>query len=343
MGWAAARSWRDVSADATTLRAAGAARRVLVGSAVSSAQLHDSRLVEILAQQCGIVVAGNEMKWRHIHPDEGRYDFAAGDELVSFAEKNGMSVRGHNLCWHNSMPDWLAKVATKDNAAQILEGHIAAVAGHYAGKLHSWDVVNEAIEVADGRADGLRNSLWMQLLGERYLAIAFAAAQRADAKALLTYNDYGLDGDSEYHEKRRKVALALLRWFRTNKIPIQALGLQSHLKARENRTDFSGLRTFLKEVAALDLQIFVTELDVDDSELSGNAERREREAASVAREYLEEVLKHPQVTVVLTWGMVSHSRRAKDGADAGHVELPYREDLQPSEFFRAMVEALQKG
>jgi endo-1,4-beta-xylanase len=138
------------------------------------------------------------------------------------------------------------------------------------------------------------------------------------------------------------VALPLLQWFRKNKIPIQALGLQSHLKAKEKSTDYSGLRKFLKEVTALDLQIFVTELDVDDSELSADAERREREAASVAREYLEVVLKQPQVTAVPTWGMVSHSRHGKDG-DSGHVELPYSESLQPSAFFGAMVEALQKG
>jgi len=326
-----------------TLRAAGAGRKILVGSAVSNAQLHRAEIAAILAEQCSIVVAENEMKWKRVHPEQEQYDFSTGDELVRFAEKNSISVRGHNFCWHNSMPDWLGKTATKENAAQLLESHIMTVAGHYAGKMHSWDVVNEAIEVGDGRPDGLRNSLWMQLLGERYLAMAFHAAQQADPKALLTYNDYGLEGDSEYHEKRRKVALALLKWFRTNKIPIQALGLQSHLKGKEKRTDYSGLRRFLDDVAALDLQIFVTELDVDDTELGGNTEKKEKESAAIAKEYLETVLQHPQVTAVLTWGMVSHGSDAKHGGEAGHRALPYDENLRPTAFLGAMVEGLQKG
>jgi endo-1,4-beta-xylanase len=340
---AAAWPWESAGADATTLRAAGAGRHILVGSAVSNVQLHRAEIASILAEQCSIVVAENEMKWKRVHPEQDHYDFTMGDELVRFAEKNSISVRGHNLCWHNSMPDWLGKVATKENAAQLLESHILTVAGRYAGKIHSWDVVNEAIELGDGRRDGLRNSLWMQLLGERYLAMAFHAAQQADPKALLTYNDYGLEGDSEYHEKRRKVALALLKWFRTNKIPIHALGLQSHLKGTEKGTNYSGLRRFLDDVAALDLQIFVTELDVDDTELGGNAEKKAKEAAAIAKEYLETALKHPQVTAVLTWGMVSHGSKAKPKGEAGHRALPYDENLQPTAFLGAMVEALQKG
>jgi endo-1,4-beta-xylanase len=46
-----------------TLRAAGATRNVLVGSAISNSQLHNPVLAALLAKQCNIVVAENEMKW----------------------------------------------------------------------------------------------------------------------------------------------------------------------------------------------------------------------------------------------------------------------------------------
>src|SRR3954447_4040632 len=51
---------------------------------------------------------------------------------------------------------------------------------HYRGRIHSWDVVNEAINVDDGHPDGLRKSQWLNLLGPQYLDIAFTAAAKAD-------------------------------------------------------------------------------------------------------------------------------------------------------------------
>lgn len=334
-------SWQNKTTESTTLRSEGMARNVLVGSAVSNKELHTPGFAQILREQYSIVVPQNEMKWSRTHPEQDRYDFKAADELVAFAEQHSIKVRGHNLCWHEAVPVWLEKVATQENAARLLREHITTVAGHFAGKIHSWDVVNEAIEVGDGRPDGLRNTLWMQLLGERYLAIAFHAAQQADPRALLTYNDYGLEGDSDYHEKRRTVALALLKWFRKNSIPIQALGLQSHLKGRAERTDYSRLQDFLKEVAALDLQIFVTELDVQDDELPGNAKQRAKKAAEGCKEYLEAVLKNSRVTALLTWGMASYQKK-RDGKIVGHIALPYDEHLRSSPFLGAIEDALQK-
>jgi endo-1,4-beta-xylanase len=324
------------SEESNTLRAAGATRNVLVGSAVSNSQLHNPALTAFLDEQCNIVVAENEMKWIQIHPEPERYDFAKGDELVDFARRNSLLVRGHNLCWHEAQPPWLKTIATQDDAARVLREHIFAVAGHYAGNIHSWDVVNEAIAPEDKRSDGMRKSSWLELLGLDYIAIAFRTAAEADPKALLTYNDYGLEGDDLEHEQRRVVALALLRWMRHNRIPIHALGLQSHLTAQSGpRPNWHGLNSFLKQVAKLDLQVFVTELDILDSDFPASGLKREKEDAELCRRYLENVLMHPQVKAVLTWGLVSHEWH-------GHRALPLDEELRPTPFLTAMLEALRK-
>jgi endo-1,4-beta-xylanase len=132
------------------------------------------------------------------------------------------------------------------------------------------------------------------------------------------------------------VALALLRWMRNNRIPIHALGLQSHLKARFGPwPDWGPLHDFLKQVTKLNLQVFVTELDIDDSDLPGDAKEREELAAALCKDYLKNVLKHPQVTAVLTWGLVSRELGT-------HRALPLDENLRPAPFFTAMLDALQK-
>jgi endo-1,4-beta-xylanase len=335
--------------ESDTLRSAAATRDMVFGSAVSNQQLHNPALAAILAQQCSIVVAENEMTWMQIHPEPDRYDFTAPDELVTFAKANSMLVRGHNLCWHDAQPPWLTDSITPDNAARLLEEHIHAVAGRYAGRIHSWDVVNEAIEIdpQHNSSDGLRNSLWRQLLGPRYIAIAFHAAAKADRKALLTYNDYGLEEDGAYNELRRGAAIALLKWMRKNRIPIDAVGLQSHLKARlPEAPNWGGLHSFLRQVAKLELQVFVTELDIDDSDLGPDRASREEWAAWLCRDYLKNVLSHRHVTAVLTWGLVSHGTYWNGNVgyayDAADRALPLDENLKPTPFLAAMLGALQK-
>jgi endo-1,4-beta-xylanase len=334
---------RPLSDQPITLRDAAQTRNILAGSAISNSQLHNQAIAAILAEQCSIVVAGNEMKWDHIHPEPGRYDFKAADELGAFAAEHGLALRGHNLCWHEAQPDWLASIATRENAAQILEEHIRTVAGRYAGRMHSWDVVNEAVDPGNGRKDGMRESLWFKLLGTQYIAIAFLAAAQADPKALLTYNDFGLEGTGPDHDLRRAVTLGLLRWMRHNNIPIHALGLQSHLAASYHEMpDWTNLNRFLREVAKLDLQVFVTELDVDDNHLDGKIADREKESAWLCKNYLENILKHPHVKAVLTWGLVNYGSYGNDRPNEGHRELPFDESLKPSPFLTAMVDALQK-
>jgi endo-1,4-beta-xylanase len=74
----------------------------------------------------------------------------------------------------------------------VLINHINTVVGPYAGRMHFWNLVNEAIKVADKRADCLRKSPWLKFLGSDYIEIAFHAAAEADSKALLIYNENDL-------------------------------------------------------------------------------------------------------------------------------------------------------
>ncbi len=337
-------AWAQDTAS-TTLRDIGSGKNLLVGTAVSFAQLQRPDFTRLLAAQASVVVPENEMKWALIHPEVDRFDFTRGDALVTFATEHDQKVRGHNLCWHEQLPGWFKQVATAQNAADLLRKHIARVAGHYTGRIHSWDVVNEAVQVSDGRPDGLRNSPWLQLIGPQYLDIAFQAARDADPHALLTYNDYDLEQDSPADEAKRQAVLALLRGLRDRDVPIQALGVQSHLKAGAAPSEWSGFHRFLENVERLNLQIFVTELDVDDSSLPGDIAERDRSVADLYRDYLQNVLAYRSVKAVLTWGLtdrdtwLNHSRRRKDGLP--QRPLPFDADLKPTPAFFAMLDAIR--
>ena len=216
-----------------------------------------------------------------------------------------MQVRGHNLCWHEQLPAWFASVVTKDNAERVLTDHIATVAGRYKGRIHSWDVVNEAVWIPDGRPDGMRSSSpWFELLGPAYVEIAFRAARAADPGALLTYNDYGTEYDRPEEQQKRAAVLGLLKRLREARVPIDAVGIQSHLKTGNITLLGDGIRDFVGKARKMGLQVFLTELDVDDDGLpEEDMGQQDRDVAAVYRHYLDAMLKEPAVKAVVTWGV----------------------------------------
>ena len=127
-----------------TLRERAAARGLLYGAAIDSLVLgRDSGYAELLAEECGILVPENDLKWSRLRPSFDAFDFSRADAIAEFAFENDMLFRGHTLVWHNQLPRWFDDIVDSWLAERVLLAHIAAVAGRYARRMHSWDVVNE--------------------------------------------------------------------------------------------------------------------------------------------------------------------------------------------------------
>ncbi len=328
-----------------SLRAHGAAHGLLVGCAVDPDHLDgEPDYARTVADQASIVVPENAMKWAALRPNPTQYDFRKADDVVVFALAHEQKVRGHNLCWHEAIPAWFAGTVNKDNAAQYLTQHIQAVAGRYAGKLHSWDVVNEAIELKDGRPDGLRNSPWLELIGPSYVELAFRTAREADRTALLTYNDYGIELDTPEQVDKRGQVMMLVRRLQARGVPIDAVGIQSHLSAGDRPGP--GLIHFIRELRAMNLQVFITELDVNDRKLPEPVAERDAGVAKTYRDFLMPVLAEPNVTVALTWGITDRytwlNGRLHATREDGKPErpLPFDYDYHPTPAFFAERDAI---
>jgi endo-1,4-beta-xylanase len=286
------------------LRSHAAAKGVVYGAATGYGNLlRDAAFAARFQEECGILVPENEMKMGPLRPTPDSFNFVPSDWLEEFARTRGLLFRGHTLVWHSQLPSWFQSTANTQNANQILLQHISTVAGRYAGKMHSWDVVNEAINVPDGRADGLRNTPWLQLLGPDYIEIAFRAAAEADPNTMLVYNDFGLDYDTTSHDQKRNAVLKLLERLKTAGVPIHAFGMQAHLSASETRFSAAKIQTFFRNVADLGLKIMITELDVRDQTLPADVAIRDSIVAKVYQDYLSAALSEPAVIAVLTWGL----------------------------------------
>ncbi len=328
-----------------SLRAHAAARGMLIGCAVNPDHLDgEPQYAGTIAEQANILVPENALKWAALRPSPSQFDFRRADDIVVFALAHQQKVRGHNLCWHEALPSWFAATVNRQNAAEYLTRHIEVVAGRYAGKMQSWDVVNEAIDPKSPRPDGLRESPWLQLIGPGYIELAFRTARQADPTALLTYNDYGIELDTPEHIEKRGQVMMLVRRMRARGVPIDAVGVQSHLSIGDAPGE--GLQHFVRELHAMDLQVFITEMDVNDRKSDGTVAERDAAVAKVYHDYLTMMLAEPNVNVALTWGItdrytwLNHLPHASRADGKPERPLPFDYDYNPTPAFFAERDAI---
>ncbi|MDI6098877.1 endo-1,4-beta-xylanase [Actinoplanes sp. NEAU-A12] len=235
---------------ATTLGASAAQTGRYYGAAVAAGRLGDATYTGILNREFNSVTAENEMKWDATEPAQGRFTYANGDRILNQGIAMGAKVRGHALLWHQQQPGWARSMsgAALRNAAI---NHVTQVATHYRGRIHSWDVVNEAF--ADG-GSGARRDSNLQRTGNDWIEAAFRAARAADPGAKLCYNDYNTDGVNA----KSTGIYNMVRDFKARGVPIDCVGFQSHLG-----TGISGdYQANLQRFADLGVDVQITELDV---------------------------------------------------------------------------------
>ena len=235
-----------------------------IGVAVSPKLLEDTLSADLIRHQFNSLTAENVMKMGPIHPEENRYHWAPADKIVDFAQKNGLLLRGHNLCWHNQTPKWFftegdsvgnkpPKTVTKEVLLARLKQHITDVVTRYKGKIYAWDVVNEA--VPDGGDKLYRETDFYKIIGEEYIEKTFENAHAADPQAKLFYNDYNTENAS----KRERI-YQLVKKLKGKGVPIHGVGLQGHWSIYEPSA--AELEASITKFASLGLELQFTEVDV---------------------------------------------------------------------------------
>lgn len=338
-------------ADGKSLKAHAAHAKLISGSAVIVRSLSsDPALAELIVDQCGILVPEGELKWRALRPSQDKYDFSQSDALFDFAAKHRLLARGHTLAWHNSVPDWLTTSPAPLNVRKLFVEHIQKVMGRYRGRVHSWDVVNEAILPKDAMPGSLRKSFWYERVGADYIDLAYRTAREADPNAKLTYNDYGVEYDNAEDEERRRAILAMLRGMQARRVPLDAVGIQSHIKAASTSTIGKGLADYIAAIHAMGLEVYLTELDVNDDDIaSDEIAERDRIVAQTYRNFLDVALNNAAVKLVLTWGISDRRTWLNDGPTHHRKQpnrpqrsLPFDPEYRPVRAFFAVRESFDR-
>jgi len=231
----------------------------LIGAALNPAEFteSDARDTAIVKAQFDSISPENVLKWESVHPEPEHYNFDLPDKYVAFGEKHHMFIVGHTLVWHQQTPKWVFEDAKgnpldRETLLKRMREHIQTVVGRYKGRVNLWDVVNEALN-DDGT---LRQTPWLKIIGEEYLAKAFEFAHEADPTAELNYNDYSLE-----NEAKRNGAIEMIRKLRAQGVPVTGVGLQGHYKIDWPMVD--QVDATIGAFAKLGIKVMITELDVD--------------------------------------------------------------------------------
>lgn len=230
-----------------------------VGMAIKASQLTNGSPYDvILRNEFSSISAEYEMKMDQISTASGVYNWTVADKIVAYGNSNGINVHGHALVWHNSVPQWLKDFSGTDaEFAAEVKKYITDVVTHYAGKVKSWDVVNEAV---DDNGGNMRNTIFLQRMGPDYVKNCFQWAQNAaiaagDNSLLLFYNDYATSTNIPKQDK----VFSIVDDLKASNL-IDGIGFQMHNNYLSPTK--AQIETDLNKAVAKGLKIHVSELDI---------------------------------------------------------------------------------
>ena len=325
-----------------------------MGTALNEAHIRGTDVagLEITKKHFNSIVAENCMKSEEIHPEEGVWNFELADKFVEFGEANDMFIIGHCLIWHSQLAAWFpydenGNYVTPEVLKARMKEHITTIVSRYKGRIHGYDVVNEAI-LEDG---SWRNSPFYKILGEEFIPLAFQYAHEADPDAELYLNDYGMNNAG-----RRNTYVKLIKEIQARGLRIDGIGMQGHIGM--DYPELSEFEESLEAFASTGINVMITEWDmtaiptvnmganVADTEeykkaldpySDGLPEEVSAEWNARMKTFMDLFLKHSDViTRVTAWGVHDGDSWKNDWPVEGRTDYPllFGRDLEMKSFLK---------
>lgn len=296
---AACAPWTACAAPPTDLGAIGHEHGLLFGSAFDREVFRDEAYGALIKANCRIGAIENSLKFDWLRGKGPVADFTVADRLVSFASGAKMAVRGTGLIWNDWAPAWL-RISSTSEIAAMLDRHVDETVSRYARRMESWDVVNEPFYPPHRQTGSYRKGPWLEAMGKDYIPRAFRAAAAADPGARLVLNEAFCEQDDDLGRSIRPLLLRLVGELKQAGIKLDAVGFQAHLKPHLPFDD-QAFAAYLDRIAAAGVDIYITELDVDDSSLPDDIAVRDRLVAERCGKFLTAALAVPRVRAVICW------------------------------------------
>lgn len=333
------------AAELPALRELGAAVGIEVGSAFSLDP--DPKYRALVARHCAVITPEWQMKPPRIKASaDTEYNFSVVDEFERFSVEHGQKLHGHTLYWSVEPIDW-AVGRDFEETKRLYGLYIATVMERYP-QVETWDVANELI---DDETFQLRTDYLVGQYGIDFIDFCFHTAHQMSPKAKLAINDYWIECAASVCGNKRRGVLGLLKSLKERGTPIHALGIQSHLYSRLPIAPEETLE-LIDAAAELGLEVWISELDVNDTQFPQDIAERDALVADIYGRYLGAVLPHPAVTRLAFWGISDYDHWIARGepkwekrpawAGAARPAL-FDADNEPKPAFFAVADALRQA
>lgn len=271
------------------------------GTAFQYHALGDPDYTNLIARHARIITPENHLKFDYLNPRGEGYNFGPVDEMFEFADTFNAEVFAQPLFWNDYYPPWLDKLTIKE-LQRVFDEHIELVVSRYAGKMHSWGVVNEPFAPWDNLPNAFRDGPWYWAYGESYVARAFKRVAEIDGVGRLAINEAQCENNYKWGKAIRPQLLALVDRMLDDGVPLHAVGLQAHLQPQW-KFDYEAHARYIEEFANRGLDIYITELDVNDMEFTRDHDARDQQISAHYQDYLSHVLALPAVKTLIVWDM----------------------------------------
>ncbi|KAG8046208.1 hypothetical protein GUJ93_ZPchr0008g12912 [Zizania palustris] len=252
------------------------------GACINGGVIQNQAFVDFFTKHFDWAVFENELKWYWTEAQEGQLNYNDADALLDFCDRNGKPVRGHCIFWavDNVVQQWL-KGLDHDQLMSAVQGRLQSLLTRYAGRFPHYDVNNEM----------LHGSFYQDRLGDDINAFMFRETARLDPGATLFVNDYNVEGGNDPNATPEKY-IEQINALQQKGAAVGGIGLQGHVTNPVGEV----ICDALDKLATTDLPIWLTELDVSESDVDLRADDLEV--------VLREAYAHPAVEGVMFWGFM---------------------------------------
>jgi len=250
---------------------------ILIGNIIMPAYMSGPHF-KLIKTHCDIVTPENALKPEYIAPavKGGNYRWntpqkpgsSGADRMVDYMLENDIKVHGHVLIWHEQTPPWMWTGSKKEVKANLVK-YIQDVLGHFKGRIHSWDVVNEAVRNGLSSVEHWKQALsmsdnpWYSALGADYIELAFRTARQADPGITLYYNERGLDKQikAEVVSRMIKEINDKYKAEGNDRNLIEGIGIQGHYW-RSYGVNIDNAEKTINKFIDIGIEISISELEV---------------------------------------------------------------------------------
>ncbi len=285
--------------------------------------------------------------WSDLEPEQGKPRFAkdspycyrrpSTDALVEFCEANGITPKGHPLCWHAFIPTWMP--LDNKSMGALLEKRIEEIAARYKNRIKIWDVCNEAVK---WNPDDINRRT-----PSSHVELSFQLASKYFPRTTtLTYNDYACWEDNGDYTPFYMLGRHLKDDMDVN---LGALGLQFHMFGFKSLDDVKWPEDFLNprrifrcldQYAKVGVPLNISEITITAHPDLGDGPAFQKEMA----ERLYRIwFSHPALNGIIYWNLVD---------DTAHATPTWNEnlykggllnkDLSPKPAYEALLNLVKK-